>query len=155
MSHSDWIALLKWGTPSALIVAGVLWWFARPALSNLIISLLKSAHARHGELLRAQLAPEFEMLDDHGNRLTSIERMIIEQNDRLMAFESSLLAQGKTLAHEIQSVFGPLNVTLERMSSSLDRISEATNANAVAIGELRGMWDGAERRTYTRRRPEK
>lgn len=137
---------LKWMTPVAVIVAGVAWKFARPACETFVFFLVEGNTSRHETLVRKPLEEDLARLDELCDRLSTIEGEVSANTDRLEGFESSLLAQGATLRDQITQVFDPLHRTLEKMESALERIASDTKTNSVQIGELRGLWDGAERR---------
>lgn len=148
----DW-EQLKWIVPVGAIVAAALWKLSRPACETLLFFLFDGT-PRRDDSVKAALAVELEEIADHGERLAEVERMLAAQQDSMTAFEESLLAQGATLRDQIAQVFNPLKTTLEEMSRSLKEIARDTQNNGREISELRGMWDGSERRKGRDRRSE-
>jgi hypothetical protein len=137
---------LKWLIPTGVLVGTLAWKFARPSCETFLFFLIEGNGSKHEDLVRKPLAAELEQLEELRARTDELERIVDAQGDAMVSVQASLLAQGKTLSEQISQVFTPLQRTLEKMEGALERIAEDTNKNSVAIGELRGMWDGSERR---------
>lgn len=142
----NWAEQLKWIVPTAIVVGGAAWRWLRPSCDAFFFMFLDGNPDRRDKSAREALATEIEKVDAHEKRLAEIEQMLEAHSDSLSAFEESLLAQGATLKDQITQVFDPLHRTLEKMEKALERIAHDTQTNSIQIGELRGLWDGSERR---------
>lgn len=145
---------LRWMVPSGVVAAGILWKFFRPSCEAVFFLIFDGAPKRRNESVKVALATELELLADHTAAIEEHGRLLAAQADSLSAFEQALLAQGRVLNEQITQAVTRSTQTLEKIEKSLERIAQDTNTNSVAIGELRGLWDGSERRRSERRRGE-
>lgn len=148
----DW-EQLKWMVPVGVVVAGVLWRVTRPACETLVFFLINGSPRRE-QAVKAALAVELDELADVGERLAKAEEMISAHADAQIAFDEALKAQGAALRDHVSQALNSLNRTLEKMDGTLGKIAAETKENGREISNLRGLWDGSERRTGRERRSE-
>jgi hypothetical protein len=142
---------LAWMVPVGAIISAFLWRLTRPACESFFFFIGQGNEDRHKSFVSAPIKADLEKISDHDARLDEVERVLAAHAVTQDELADALRDQGIALSKEISQVLRPLQRTMEKIEGTLERIAKNTNDNSVAIGELRGMWDGSERRQGERR----
>jgi hypothetical protein len=136
-------------TALALVNSAFVLLVARLLFDDQVVKSLRRSRANVIELLNEWFNVRNQAIDE---ALSTIDT----HEDRMHAFESSLLAQGESLNRALDEHQRRQTKALETITGTLGAIQKEASATAIAVARIQGVvesgvWNGVERRSRDRR----